>query len=59
MFCKLVNEYINLKDTGWDLRESSVLKGAICGFLLTEQRRSGVQKNKFGWHPQLRGNCAR
>ena len=53
-----VKESINRKAVGWDVQESSVLKDAICGFH-TEQQRSSVRKNKFGWHHQQRGKCAR
>ena len=43
-----IKESISRKDTGWYPQESSVLKVAICGCHI-EQQRTNVGKNKSGW----------
>ena len=48
-----IKESISRKDTGWDPQESLVLKAAICGCHM-EQQRPHVRKNKFGWHHLLK-----
>ena len=51
-----VKKSISRKAIGWDPQESLVLKAAICGFH-TEQLRSSLRKNKFGWNHLLRYTC--
>ena len=45
------------KAIGWD-PQKSLVKAAICGFH-TEQQRSNVRKNEFGWHHLPRKRCER